>query len=344
MTEPGIARTARRATLRVLPALLLMVAFLSLGQSAADQSETGDDPTGAEPKAYPLGIFVTSLHDLDVTGGTFGVDYWVWSVHPPGVDPLETLEFYNAGEVEPNLILTLKRGDRILSQRKIRAVVHHHWDLTNYPFDRQVLQIVLEEGAFDTTKLVYRADTANSGYRKGIRLEGWRITDFTIEERTVDYTTTFGDPDISGGSSYARLVASVHIQRESKIGFFRLVAGVYAASALGLLSFLIVPGHPTLFSARMGLLVGGLFAAVLSMRASESVLGRAASLSLVDKIHILAVVYIFIAALIAVFAHRACEAGKEELVKRRDRIWLRVLGISFVLFNGVLIIMAAVAG
>jgi hypothetical protein len=375
MIKPGIARTVRRAILRVLPALLLILAFLNLGwlmlaapvsaeqtgspnlfagiaaggvgQPTADQPGMDDNPTGTEDTEaidYPIGIFITSLHDLDVTADTFGVDYWVWSIHPPELNPLETLEFYNAKEAHADLDQTAERGDRSWSQRKISAVVRHDWDLSNFPFDRQVLDIVLEEGAADTTALMYSADTANSGYNEDIHLEGWHITDFALEERTVDYATTFGDPDIFDGSSYARLVASVQLQRESMTGFFKLVTGVYVASAIVLLSFLMNPHHAPIFSGRMGVLVGALFATVLSMRASEAVLGTTESVSLVDKIHIVAMVYILIAALITVVVRRAYESGKEEFAKRGDRIWLRVLGISFVLINGLLIILAAIAG
>ncbi len=106
----------------------------------------------------------------------------------------------------------------------------------------------------------------------------------------------------------------------------------------------MVPDNPPIFGARMVVLVGSLFATVISLRASEAVLGSAESLSLVDKIHIVAMAYIFIAALIAVLARKACESGKEELAKRCDRVLLPVLGISFVLINGLLITMAAIAG
>jgi hypothetical protein len=375
MIKPGIARTVRRAILRILPALLLILAFLNLGwlmlaspvsaeltgspnlfasiaaggvgQPTADQPGMDDNPTDTEDTEAidsPIGIFITSLHDLDVTADTFGVDYWVWTVHPPELNPLETLEFYNAKEAHADLDQTAERGDRSWSQRKISAVVRHDWDISNFPFDRQVLDIVLEEGVADTTALMYSADTANSGYNEDIYLEGWHITDFALEERTVDYATTFGDPDIFDGSSYARLVASVQLQRETMTGFFKLVTGVYVASAIGFLSFLMIPQHPPIFGARMGVLVGALFATVLSLRSSEAVLGTTESVSLVDKIHILAMVYILIAALITVLVRKAYESGKEELAKRRNRVWLRVLGISFVLINGLLIIMAAIAG
>jgi hypothetical protein len=375
MIKPGIARTFRRAILRVLPALLLILAFLNLGwlmlaapvsaeqtgspnlfagfaagsvdQPTADQPGMDDNPTDTEDTEaidYPIGIFITSLHDLDVTADTFGVDYWVWTVHPPELNPLETLELYNAKEAHADLDQTAERGDRSWSQRKISAVVRHDWDISNFPFDRQVLDIVLEEGVADTTTLVYSADTTNSGYNEDIHLEGWHITDFAIEERTVDYATTFGDPDISEGSSYARLVASVQLQRETVTGFIKLVTGVYVASAIVLLSFLMNPQHPPIFSGRMGVLVGALFATVLSLRASEAVLGTTESVSLVDKIHIIAMVYILIAALITVLVRKAYESGKEELAKRRDRIGLGVLGISFVLINGLVIILAAITG
>jgi hypothetical protein len=106
----------------------------------------------------------------------------------------------------------------------------------------------------------------------------------------------------------------------------------------------MAPDIPPIFGARMVVLVGSLFATVISLRASEVVLGSTASLSLVDKIHIVAMVFIFIAALIAVFARKTCEAGKEELAKRRDRVWLPVLGISLVLANRLLISLAAITG
>ena len=123
MIKPGIARTVRPALLLMLallnlgwlilaappvsaeqtgsPNLFAVIAAGSFGQSTVDQPEMDDSPTDTEDMeaiAYPIGIFITSLHDLDVAGGSFGVDYWVWSVHPPELNPLETLEFYNAKE------------------------------------------------------------------------------------------------------------------------------------------------------------------------------------------------------------------------------------------------------
>ena len=50
------------------------------------------------------------MRDLDSAGDSFGIDFWVWSVHPPGDDPLESLEYMNAKQIETRLEGTTKRA------------------------------------------------------------------------------------------------------------------------------------------------------------------------------------------------------------------------------------------
>jgi hypothetical protein len=53
-----------------------------------------------------------------------------------------------------------------------------------------------------------------------------------------------------------------------------------------MLSFLMAPEQATVFSGRMAVLVGALFATVVNMQVSNTVLGYPEEVSLVDKIHI----------------------------------------------------------
>jgi hypothetical protein len=340
--------SAGRAASHVLLALafLLALALPGFDRPVAAQPEEPTEEEGeardAEPTTYPIGVYITSLHDFDTTKGTFGVDYWVWSVHPPGSDPLENLEYYNSKEADVGLNLSEERGDMIWSQRKISAVVRHNWDLSDFPFDRQVLEMDLEEGVVDASKLVYEADRANSGYNEGMKIDGWRVTAFDVQERLVSYDTTFGDPDISGGSSYARLVVLTELERDSISVFFRLIVAVYVAVAIMLVSFLVPTDEPDLVSGRLGLLVGALFASVISLQVSEAELGRPEYITLVDKIHIAAMVFIFAAAIMTVVSYNTSVSGKPDLAKRRDRISLLIFGICSVLVNAALILAAAV--
>ena len=340
-----ITRVARR----VLP-VCLMLCLLSLsqpGRAPAQQPEATDGQDQEVGRVTPLtGIFVVSLHDLDTVDGTFGVDYWVWSVYPEGRrNPLEAMEFVNAEQVDERLPLTEASGERLWSQLKVRATVQQDWDLSNYPFDRHVLEIDMEEGFDDAATLTYRPDTANSGYNEEIELPGWRITDFRLTERIVDYPTDFGDPALSEGeSSYSRLVASMEIRRQNTTVFFRLISAACVAMGIALLTFLMLPTDVGVFTARMTVLVGALFATVISMQVGEQTLGATQRINLVDKIHIVAMIYIFVAAVITLISRKLCASEETELARRWDRISLQVFGSSFVLITGALIAVARIIG
>jgi hypothetical protein len=70
----------------------------------------------------------------------------------------------------------------------------------------------------------------------------------------------------------------------------------------------------------------------------NSVLGSPEAVSLVDKIHILALAYVFVA---AVLSWRDYDLGRERRARRRDLVSLCVFGVSFPVINAVLIVQAA---
>ncbi len=123
-----------------------------------------------------------------------------------------------------------------------------------------------------------------------------------------------------------------------------MIAGVYAAIAIGCLSFLMIPDMPTVFSGRITLLAAALFAIVVNLQVSDAVLGSLEEVALVHKIHILAMAYIFVAALLAIVSRRGYESGRNKLARRRDLVGLFAFGLSFVAFNVALIAAAAIAG
>jgi hypothetical protein len=336
---PSRSRALRSAATALLPTVTLIV-LVSPGAWALDRQAKGGN--SAEAAACPIGVYVTSLRDLDPAGDSFGIDFWVWSVHPPGDDPLDSLEFVNAKQIETRLERTTKRGDREWSRLKARATVLHDWDLTDFPFDRQTL--TLDLGLAGSDALACGADRAGSGYDKGIAPEGWRIAAFDVERHTRENATDFGDPARSGRSAQEHVLVTVELQRESVVGFVKLVAGVYAASAIALLSFLMAPDQAPIFSGRMTVLVGALFATVVNMQVSNSLLGSPEEVSLVDEIHILALAYVFVAAVMAVVSWRDYASGRESRARRRDLVSLCVFGASFLVINAILIVLAAVAG
>ncbi len=320
--------------------MVALAVLISPGAWAQDGGAKGG--VSAEAAGCPIGVYVTSLRDLDPVGESFGIDFWVWSVHPQGDGPLDSLEFVNAKLSETRLERTTRRGDREWSRLKARATVLHDWDLRNFPFDRQTLRLDLGLAGSDAPAC--GVDRAGSGYDKGIAPEGWRIAAFDVEWHTREAATDFGDPARSGSSAQEHVLVNVELQRESVIGFVKLVAGVYAAVAIAMLSFLMSPDQAPVFSGRMTVLVGALFATVVNMQVGNSVLGTPEAVSLVDKIHIVALAYVFVAAVMAVVSRWDYAAGRKSRARRRDLVSLCVFGVSFLVINATLILLAALAG
>jgi cytochrome bd-type quinol oxidase subunit 2 len=87
------------------------------------------------------------------------------------------------------------------------------------------------------------------------------------------------------------------------------------------------------FSSRISLLIGSLFATVVNMRASESILGRTDTFGLTDQIHLLVAFFIFVSAATALIT-KGMEAKR---ARRIDRWTALVSFVTFVLANAVLI-------
>lgn len=332
---------------RIFVGLLLVIGFWILG--------LGSPALAAAPETCRIGAYVVALHDLNPTEGSFGTDYWVWSVCPSKtLTPLKQMDMVSSKLYATAYLSEQETKDRVgdfqaldkvyWSQQKVITTLRYDWDLRNFPFDRHVLAIPMEEAQYDTSKFVYTADTANSNYDRSIKIDGWEIKGFKVQVDQRPYNSTFGDPQLaSSESAFSRFIISFDIQRSDFLDFLKLTAGAYAAFATVLLAFFLEAGDE--IGGRTGLLVGSLFAILVSMQGVDSVLGSTAGLSLVNSIHVLALAFNFLAVITAVYSRLQYEQGREKWSLRFDRrICFPLFTISFVTVNGILIANAIVQG
>jgi hypothetical protein len=340
--------------------LFLTILFLTLNQSAWAASSPAPAAKAAPvpaalAKTCRVGTYLLSLRDFKPVERTFGADFWVWSVCPSAdLKPLKSMEIINGAETQTayeseqtkkDTVGAFKSLDKVYwTQQKVSTTLRHNWNLSNFPFDRHILEIPLEESTLDTASFTYTADTEASTYKHNLRLPGWRITSFQIKARTTNYQSTFGDPGLkTGESDYSRLSIFIGIQRDSVISFFKLITGVYAAFATVLLAFFLESGGE--FGSRTGLLVGSLFAVLVSMQGIESVLGSSSAFTMVDAIHITTLGYIMVAVIAAVYSRVLYERGREkEALKFDRRICFGMFSISFSILNIVLVANALIRG
>ena len=272
---------------------------------------------------------------------SFAADFWFWSTCPSSdLRPLDVMDFVNSVQVQSRLPSTTEVSGKYWSYVKISGVFRHQWREENYPFDRHVLRVVTENTNAPASEFTFTADHAGSKPSRDIALDGWRITDYQVRPETYVYDTTFGDPAFTGKtlSDYSRLVVSITIERTKRLSFFTLVAGVYVAVALSALTFLLGAYNGR---RRTNMLAGTLFAVLVNLRVTESVIGRTEQITLLDQIHILAMLYIFGIALAGIYAQNLHDGGAEKEAGRWDRRALWITSISYAAFNVVLVAVAA---
>jgi hypothetical protein len=299
---------------------------------------------GPDPRTCKVGAYVNALYDIDLSNGSFGADLWFWSTCPsPDLHPLDVMDFVNAKDVHTSLAATYDRAGAFWSYVKVSGLFRDQWNVQNYPFDRQTLRIVVENTDAPASSFTYVADREGSKVSSDIQLEGWRITNFDIREQTHVYDTVFGDPAFAGEkeSDYARLMISISVARTRLLSFVKLVAGVYIAMALSILTFLLGPQNGR---RRTSVHVGTLFAVLVNQRVAESLIGRTESMTLLDKIHVIAMIYIFLIALAGIYAEALVDRGLLKTAVRNEKwgLWLSL--VSYVVVNAVLVWTAAARG
>jgi hypothetical protein len=305
-------------------------------------------PDTAATERCKVGIFFVDLHQFEIQKRSFNANFWLWSVCASAQrQPLKVLEFVNANSTTGTLDQTTAREGVTWSQRKIDGNFRQDWDVRDFPFDRHVLSVTMEEGVDDTRAFNYDADTDRSGYDKNIDVPGWRVTGFKLVPSERRYDTTFGDPSLPPNASahYSRLQAEISVVRTNTFtSFFKMASVVYVAATLALLSFLFHLDSGGSFGSRISFLAGSLFATVINMRIASTELGSNDGLTLIDLIHITALILIISATILTIIADRQLETGKKQSVRRFDFRNAVVCATLFLAANVVLIVHAAIRG
>ncbi|HTL81530.1 MAG TPA: hypothetical protein VL651_07490 [Bacteroidia bacterium] len=315
----------RRSFLAFL--FLFVFSLSAFAQKADTTAAKSEDEEVTHKDTVMVGIYVTSIYSLGFAENDFGIDYWVWYIYKDStLNPLETTEIVNSESVSRDFPTVELKGNVIWATHKCSAMIRKNWDIQRFPLDGQTLDVLLEETDMDTSELVYIADTANSKIDKSVELNGWKISDFKLVPSIYTYGTTYGDPTLTGTSSYARLSISTRIERVSKNIFLKLFLGLYVAFLIAL-SVFFLDGNE--IGARTSLAVGALFASVGNKYIVDSSLPDHSSFTIVDKLHDVTFALILLSIVFSIVSNAI---RKKDENNRRSQIF------DMICFSGLLIV------
>jgi len=290
-----------------------------------------DEETSGPADTVMIGAYVISIYDMNFPSNKVAVDFYVWyNTTIDSLDLMENFEVVNAIEYTKTHENNERRGNIIYQNFRVNSVIKKEWDIAHFPFDKQIIEIAIEDYDKDISKLVFIPDTAASKIDNNIHIGGWKITGFGIKVNDHVYETNYGDPEIPMGeySSYSRVIVYASIEREGKGLFFKLFLGLFISALISLLTFFI---DPVDLDPRFGLSVGAIFAAIASQYVITSTLPQNAKFTLVDILHDISFIFIFLCIIGSVISLHLKKHDKIKQHLKLDKYGFYILCISYLL-------------
>ncbi len=284
------------------------------------------------PDTVNVGIYVTSVHDVDFRQKEYAINLWLWLKYKrTEFDFMRNLEVPMAKTFEKSYatIDTLEDG-RIYMLMKLQCIMRGTWKITDFPFDRQTLRFAIENSMYDASELVFTADTVGEHYGKYFMM-AWEKDSFNIKTDIRTYETAFGEPDaVKPVSKYSTFKVAIVVHRDSWELFFKLFLGMYISFLISLACFYI---HPDNMDSRLALTVGALFAVIGNKYIIDSTLPESNTFTLVDTLHGITMFYIFLVMASSIHTLKLIKSNQHKKSKNHNAITGLALLIIYVLLN-----------
>jgi hypothetical protein len=306
--------------------LALWVALYFIGMFSAG-------PAHAEPAEVIVGSYVNKVQELSFRENRYVVDFYIWFRWKPvgalaEYKPLESFEIINGRVDGKTSVVEKKIGDVNYAIARITATIAETWELTHFPFDWHRMELRIEDSSLTASDLLFVVDKANSRLGDEIAMSGWTARNFVPEIQRRVYRSNYGDTSLptDAKSEYSRFVFSWDIDRVGWGAAIKLLSTLILATAVAFVSFMVKPSD---LDARFGMGVGSLFAVAASAFIVSASVPDSASLTVADRMHMVALGFIFLTLLQSAFCLRLEVSGREELAFKIDHWCLVVLPMLF---------------
>lgn len=324
---------AARSVCRAL--LVALVVALAWGRSASASAAPEEATTAVEPTR--VGAFVTSLADISETTRRFEIILWVWLLSPATdatPDPGKTLEIMNAVTTERQHSVTTMTPAGRYSQVKLRASVRNALDFTDFPFDRHVLHVDIEDAERDVRSLEFVPDASPGRsplvISEELHPQDWEIGELSLTTVHHRENTNYGDPTQTADSVFSRVVIGIEITRKHSLRILlTLLLGTFLSE---LVAFFAVLLPAPLWPPRYTLLSGALFVLIANRLLVDTRLPPGSSLGLLDLMQLVAILGLVLLAglslLLTNWTERRLTVERTNTLSRRMGVaWISSLAV-----------------
>jgi hypothetical protein len=216
--------------------MLLSALALGLLMPTAAQAQTSG------PSEVFVGAYLNDVKDVDLSSNSYDIDLYLWlRWSNPDIDPSKSIHAMNPKDAWLTTELLFDEPTQ-LSDGSYYNVIRYlggfsgKLALHDYPFDRQVLTIVLEDSELTTADLVFVPDPLSATVTNpDLAIPGWQADALGVRVVNEPYPSTWGNTDATGNEAYSRVLIELPVHRpvvSSAIKMFFPLATVLLTSVL----------------------------------------------------------------------------------------------------------------
>ncbi len=295
----------------------------------AGTEDAGTEDAGAEatepealtePTTIYFGVYPLRVSELDMRTGTATITYYVWSRWRGPADGT-AYEVMNGTVLSRESEYLYEEGGERYAYYRMSARVIVGTDFHTFPFDEHEIQLTLEHAEEGSSTVLFAVDEDSVRHVESPFISGWIVDRPEFDITETRYATNFGMPGVDAEevSTFPRFRMRLRLRHEVSTTFFKTFLTLFISVFIAFLGFFM---HPDVLDARVGVGVAGMFGAVTSQSVVATNLPDIPYMTLSDKVHLVGILFIFIAlvescAIGFLIRHRRAElATKLDLASR----------------------------
>ncbi|OAN50756.1 hypothetical protein A6A04_17560 [Paramagnetospirillum marisnigri] len=256
----------------------------------ADVVERGHTPPEALPAdgnfaTVTVGTYLDNIDTFSIKDSSWSANFYIWFnwTGPKTLDPGGKMVVVD-GIISKKDLLEEYHGDNDSHYQKYRvsAKFLKFFDTSRVPIESHMLNIYIEDGARDGTKLRYVADkSANISSR--VQIPGYKVASHANVVKPHTYRSAYGDPRLPAGDkkTFTQYIVGIDIVRANMGVYGKIFLSLFAALALALSNFFVKPSD---VGPRFSLPTAAYFGAVANSYVANSILPPSGSFGLVDYV------------------------------------------------------------
>ena len=281
-----VVSVLKRVCLFLLAAAITVLAPASL---AGAQSSDG-------PSEVYVGAYINDVKDVDLTSNSFSVDLYVWfRWTDPDINPAVSVDPVNPKDAW--LLETPLYDEPVqLSDGSYYTIVRYLGGFTtklpveDYPFDRQVLTVMLEESSLTSDDLVFIPDPESETMSNpDLVLPGWNWDTPQLTVTNTPYPGNWGNIDQVGGEAYSRVTLELEVHRPAATSAIKMFFPLVLVLLTGVLTFYL---RPSMVESKISIAITALLTLVALQFTVMGSLPSVGYLTMIELIY--AVSYMFV--------------------------------------------------